>query len=227
MALRTWQVLNGCHASLDWTNENCTVATIRLLAPSFRMAYFLTGIYMVIISEYYLKWPLIFRYDLFTSDNAMKPGNATLNICMMMWAFDFAFLSMAFFFVRLNAKGDWNLFSSVTGYRPRECILRVVYSCIFLSVAVVGVISTHTVLSHMWRAQNVWFAALLLLQCIMLVISSLGDIVDSGSPWGIQEASRLASVLLCVRSFVLVPITVIFSLASVFASWPPSYCAQC
>ena len=79
----------------------------------------------------------------------------------------------------------------------------------------------------MWHVQNAWFAALLLLQSVMLIVSTLGDAINTGSPWGIQEASRVASVLLGLRLRALVPMTVIFSVASVFAAWPPSYCAQC
>ena len=101
------------------------------------------------------------------------------------------------------------------------------YGIFFIVVAIVGIISTHTVLSHMWQARNVWFAALLIVQCVMLVVSSIGDAIDTGSPWGVQEASRVASVLLGLRLRVLVPVTVIFSIGSVFASWPPSYCAEC
>ena len=74
---------------------------------------------------------------------------------------------------------------------------------------------------------RVWFAGLLVFQCVMLVAGALGDAIDTGSPWGIQEASRIASVLLGLRLRVLVPVTVIFSVAAIFASWPPSYCAEC
>ena len=226
MAVRTWQCLNGC-VSLDWYYENCIVATIRTVAPAFRLAYFLTGIYLIILSQFVLAWPLVFRYDLFTSNREMAPGNVTLNVCMMLWALDFVFLSAAYYYVRINAKGGWECFSAVTGYRPVRWVTRLLYGILFVIVAIVGIISTHTVLSHMWHARNVWFAGLLLLQCAMLVVSSLGDAIDTGSPWGIQEASRVASVLLALRLRVLVPVTVIFSVASVFASWPPSFCAEC
>jgi len=226
MAVRTWQCLNGC-VSLDWNYENCVVATIRTVAPAFRAAYFLTGVYLIILSQFVLEWPLVFRYDLFSSDRAMASGNLTVNVCMVLWALDFVFLAGAYFFIRINAKGGWLCFSSVTGYRPAGWVLRALYGAIFIAVAVVGIISTHTVLSHMWRARNVWFAGLLLLQCVMLVVGALGDAVDTGSPWGVQEASRVASVLLGLRLRALVPVTVIFSVASVFASWPPSFCAEC
>ena len=56
MAVRTWQCLNGC-VSLDWNYENCLVATIRTVAPAFRLTYFLTGIYLIIQSLFFLHWP--------------------------------------------------------------------------------------------------------------------------------------------------------------------------
>ena len=77
MAVRTWQCLNGC-VSLDWSYENCLVATIRTVAPGFRTAYFLTGVYMIILSQFVLSWPLVFRYDLFTDNRDMAPGNITM-----------------------------------------------------------------------------------------------------------------------------------------------------
>ena len=226
MAIRTWQCLNGC-VSLDWGYENCLVATIRTVAPGFRIAYFLTGVYLIILSQFVLSWPLVFRYDLFTDNREMAPGNITMNVCMMLWALDFTFLAAAYYFIRDNSQGGWECFTSVTGYRPVRFVTSLLYGLFYISVAIVGVISTHTVLSHMWHAKNVWFAALLLLQCFMLVVASLGDAIDMGSLWGIQEASRVASVLLGLRLRVLVPVTVIFSIASVFAAWPPSYCVEC
>ena len=227
MAVRTWQCLNGC-TSLDWTYENCAVATIRTVAPAFRLAHFLTGVYLIFLSLFVLEWPLVFRYDLFLSTNRdMGPGNITINVCMLLWGLDFAFLATGYYLIRVNSKGGWNCFSSVTGYRPVTWLSSAYNAILFLAVAIVGIISMHTVLSHMWHARNVWFAGLLLLQCFMLVIASLGDAIDTGSPWGIQEASRVASVLLALRLRALVPMTVIFSVASVFASWPPSYCVEC
>lgn len=225
-AVRTWQCLNGC-VSLDWAYENCVVYTIRVVAPAFRIANFLTGVYLIILSQFVLSWPLVFRYDLFQSNTTMRAGNVTVNACMMLWALDFVFLSAAYFFVNTNTKRkEWWLWSAI-GYRPHHCLSAIIYGAIYAAVAVVGIISTHTVLSHMWHVQNAWFAALLLLQSIMLIVSTLGDAINTGSPWGIQEASRVASVLLGLRLRALVPMTVIFSVASVFAAWPPSYCAQC
>ena len=226
MAVRTWQCLNGC-TSLDWTHENCVVYTIRVLAPAFRISYLLTGIYLILLNWFVLSWPLIFRYNLFLPQGSMKPGNVTLNVCMLLWGLDFAFLAVAYTYAWTNSKRDWWWGWSLIGFRPHHTLLMIIYAIFFTVVALVGIISTHTALSHMWHVRNVWFAALLGLQCIMLVVGALGDAVDIGSPWGIQQDSRVASVLLSLRLRALVPVTVIFSVAAVFASWPPSYCLQC
>ena len=227
MAVRAWQCLN-CNASLDWNHENCVVATIRTSAPAFRLSYFLTGVYMLLLSYFYLDHPIVFRYDLFTTSPDKQAGDVTVGVCFFLWALDFFSLAAGYYYIRLYGKAGWLCcFSPVTGYRTRRCVLALVYGLFFLVVAVVGIISTHTILSHMWQKKNVWFVALLLLQCVMVVIGALGDMVDTGSPWGIQEASRIASTLLGFRGFVIVPATVIWSLASIAASFPPSWCETC
>ena len=221
MAVRTWHRLNGC-VSFDGRSENGVVATIRTVAPAFRMANFLTGVYLIVASQFFLEWPLIFRYDLFSSSSAMAPGNLAVDVAMALWALDFVVLATAYHSMRTNSEENWDCFASVSGYRPIRCVDIALSGAFFAVVAIVGIVATHTVLSHMWQARNVWFATLLMLQCAMLVVASLGDAIDTGSPWGMQGASRLASVLLGLRLWVLVPLTVIFSVASVFASWPPS-----
>lgn len=226
MAVRAWQCLN-CNASLDWSHENCVVATIRTTAPAFRLSYFLTGVYMLLLSYFYLDHPIVFRYDLFTESPDKKAGDVTVGVCFFLWALDFFSLAAGYYFARVYGKGGWLCFTSVTGYRPRRWLLALLYGVFFLIVACVGIVSTHTVLSHMWQKKNGWFVALLLLQCVMVVVGALGDMVDTGSPWGMQEASRIASTLLGFRGFVLVPATVIWSLASIAASFPPSWCAEC
>ena len=227
MAVRTWQCLNGC-VSLDWTYENCVVYTIRAVSPAFRITTFLTGLYLIILSWFVQSWPMVFRYDLFLNNGSMKPGNITLNVCMILWAMDFTFLAAAYFFIWTGGtKGEqWWLWSAI-GFRPHHCLSAIIYAIFYTALAVVGIILVHTILAHMWHAQNVWFAALLLVQTVFLVVTTLGDAIDIGSPWGVQRASRVASVLLGLRLRALVPVTVIFSIASVFAAWPPSYCLQC
>lgn len=226
MAVRTWQCLNGC-VSLDWTYENCVVSKIRTLAPAFRITTFLTGIYLIVLNQFVLSWPVIFRYTLFLDNASMKPGNVTLNVCMLLWALDFTFMATAYAYAWSNSKREWWRGWDFIGFRPHMTLLVLFYSVVLGAVALVGITLTHTILSHMWHARNVWFAVLLLQQCVMLVVSSLGDAISIGSPWGVQRASRVASVLLSVRLRGLVPLTVIFSIASVFSSWPPSYCLQC
>ncbi len=226
MMVRTWELLN-CGALPQSSREGCLVELIRAVAPAFRLSYFLTGVYLIFLSQFVVTWPLVFRYGLFNSNSSMAPGNMTVNVCMVLWALDFVFLAAAYYFTRVGANSGFGCFSSTTGFTPLRCVTTPLYAVFFSLVAIVGIISTHTVLSHMWQARNVWFAALLLLQCTMLVVSSLGDAIDVGSPLGTQKPPRIAGILLAIRLRVLVPPTVIFSVASVFSSWPPSYCAQC
>ena len=226
MAVRTWQCLNGC-VSLDWTYENCVVYTIRAVAPAFRITTFLTGIYLIFLSWFVQSWPMVFRYNLFLDNGAMMPGNVTINVCMILWGMDFTFLAAAYFFIWSSSKGEWWWLWSALGYRPHHCLSTIVYLIVYTILAVVGIILMHTILAHMWHARNVWFAALLIVQTVMLVVATLGDAVDIGSPWGVQRSSRVGSVLLALRLRALMPVTVIFSVAAVFASWPPSYCLQC
>ena len=70
-------------------------------------------------------------------------------------------------------------------------------------------------------------AVLLCAQTAMLLVSSLGDACSIGSPWGIQQSSRVASILLSFRSIVLMPVTVIWTIAAIVASFPPSECVTC
>ena len=224
--VRTWEFLN-CGALPQSSGENCLVELIRIVAPAFRLAYFLTGVYLIILSQFVLTWPLVFRYSLFSSNSSMAPGNMTVNMCMVLWALDFVFLAAAYYFTRVGANSGVGCLSSTAGFAPLRCVTTPLYAVFFSLVAIVGIVSTHTVLGHMWQARNVWFAALLLLQCTMLVVSSLGDAIDAGSPLGTQKPPRIAGILLAIRLRVLVLPTVIFSVASVFSSWPPSHCAQC
>ena len=221
MVVRTRQCLKGCVA-LDWTHENWIVATICTAAPAFRMAYFLTGVYMIIQSRFFLERALVFRHDAFTSSSGASPGIITMNVCLVLWAIDFLFLAAAYHYAQLESTGRWVRFLPVLGHRFVRWVAGLLYGTFFVSAAIIGIISTHTILSHMWHARNGWFAGLLAFQCVMLVVGALGDAIDLGSPWGIQEASRIASVLLALRLRVLVPVTVIFSVAAIVASWPPS-----
>ena len=106
LAVRTMQVLNG-NASLDWTYQNCTLATVRSLAPGFRWAYVLTGVYVLLLSLFWLDAPLFFRYDLVHSDSTIRFGNTTLCVCMFLWSLDYAILGLGWLLIaRAGAHGE-------------------------------------------------------------------------------------------------------------------------
>lgn len=221
MVVRTRQCFNECVA-LDGSRENWVFATICTVAPALRLAYFLTGIYLIIQSRFFLDRALVFRYDNFASGSGDSPSFITMNACLVLWVIDFLFLAAAYHYAQLASLDRRVRSSPVLGYRVVQWIAALLCGIFFVSAAVVGIISTHTILSHMWHARNGWFAGLLLFQCVMLVVGALGDAIDLCSPWGVQEASRIASVLLAFRLRVFVPVTVIFSVAAIFASWPPN-----
>lgn len=237
LAVRVMQTLNG-HVSLDWTYQNCTLATVRSLSPGMRWAYVLTGVYIILLSLFWLDTPLLFRYDLISDESTMRFGNTTLGVCMFLWSLDYAVLCTGWFLVARMGSRDDNVLArcclcfTVTAEdgkrRRRESdILGLLFAIFFLAVFVIGCFATHTILGHIYIAQNVWFVYLLGVQALMLFVSGLGDLANIGTPWGIQESSHLASILLSFRGLVLVPITIIWSIASVVASFPPSYCAEC
>jgi hypothetical protein len=242
LAVRVMQVLNG-HVSLDWTYQNCTLATVRSLSPGFRWAYLLTGVYMVLLSVFWLETPLFFRHDLVHDESTMIFGNTTLGVCMFLWSLDYAVLAMGWLLVARAGAHDGQgpnglswccvCFAMPTTGRggdrqhERNLIVDVVCGIFFIIVFALGALTTHTILGHIYAARNVWFAALLGVQALMLFISALGDLCSIGSPWGIQEHSQLASILLSFRGLLLVPLTVIWSIAAVIASFPPSYCETC
>ena len=82
-------------------------------------------------------------------------------------------------------------------------------------------------LSHIYVKKNVYFAWLLGIKLAMLLMASVDNLTNIGSPWGIQECSKTASVLLSSRALFLVSLTVLWSIAAVEASFPPSCCREC
>lgn len=221
LAMRTWQCLNGCSSS-DAAHENCLVHTIRPVAPALRISYLLTGLYLIILNRFFQSWPLIFRYRLLPDNGSITADNVTLYACMLLWALDFVFLAVACAYAWSHSKHDWWLWGLGIRWRAPPLVAAILCTLLAAVYAAVGIIWTHTALSHMWHVRNAWFAALLGLQCGTLVVSSLGDAIEVGSPRGARHTSRMASVLFSLRLGVLVPVTVIFSVAAVFASWRPS-----
>tara|TARA_B100000780_G_C21066131_1_gene428698 strand:- start:129 stop:1070 length:942 start_codon:yes stop_codon:yes gene_type:complete len=236
LAVRIMQTLNG-NVSLDWAYQNCTLATVRSLAPGFRWAYILTGIYIALLSLFWLETPLLFRYDLVSPQPTMRFGNTTLGVCMFLWCLDYAILSTGWYLVaRVGSEGSNVLdrcclcFSTTTEDKDKQktnVLISMVYALFFFAVFVIGCLATHTILGHVYSAKNVWFVYLLAAQAFMLFVSSLGDLCNVGSPWGIQQSSHIASIILSFRGLFLMPLTIIWSIASVIASFPPSYCATC
>ena len=90
-----------------------------------------------------------------------------------------------------------------------------------------GVASVHTLLSQTYTNRNPWFAALLIFNALTMSIAALEDCTQVGSPWGIQEQSRIAAVLISFRAIYLVSQTLVFTACAVAASFPPYECVEC
>tara|TARA_B100000768_G_C11248625_1_gene362981 strand:+ start:300 stop:1100 length:801 start_codon:yes stop_codon:yes gene_type:complete len=234
LAVRIWQMLNG-DVSLDWGYQSCSVATLRSIAPGLRVSYVLTGIYIFFLSFFVLEEPLLLKYDLVSPQPTMRFGNVTVAFAMFLWSLDFATLCYGWLLVArtdgLQLFGSCCLCFSPPVKRERKnstnACTDVVLGATFFLFFLVNTLATHTILAHVYSARNVWFAALLGLQTVMVLLASLGDLCSIGSPWGIGARSHMASILLSFRGLFLVPLTVIWSISSIVAAFPPSYCETC
>ena len=244
IAVRVAQWLNGC-VSLDWEYENWVVTLLRETGPGFRLGYFFTSLYIVVVASFLMETPLVFAYDLHHPQVDMVLGNWTLVVTFYLWVIDFAVLALGYYLVRHGGTpsrpgdhGECTPFYRVPTRRLREqresepdslyqSLSRAGFAAFYTAHFFLGVFAMHTVLSHMYIRRNVWFAALLGLKALMALMASTDDLTNIGSPWGIQEASKLASVLLSFRGVVLVPFTVYWSAMAIAASFPPSWCAEC
>ena len=244
VAVRTVQWLNGCE-SHDWTHENWLITCIRETGPGMRIGYFLTSFSVVVLASVYLDTPLVGQYELYSPNRTMQFGNVTLTLVLVLWAVDYGLLCMAYFLIRYHGAtprpgmdGECAPFYRLPVRKLREYrvdeeptaytwAVRLVMGFLYLSYFVLGLLCVHTVLSHMYMDRNPWFAAMLVLKMVIVLVASIDDLSQIGSPWGIQEASKTASVLLCVRGLVLVPATLIWSGTAIAASFPPSECVEC
>lgn len=244
LAVRFAQWLNGGY-SLDWSHENWITALVREVGPGFRLGFFATSLYVVFFSSFILDSPLLFAYDIHNPQADMRFGNATLIVTFYLWVLDFGIVALCQYLIRHHGAlsrpgedGHCTPFFRVPIRRLREerreqpetayvHTVRALFAVFFTLYFVVAVFAMHTILSHMYIKENVYFAALLVLKVVMVLASSVDDLTHIGSPWGIQEASKTASVLLSLRGLILVPQTVLWSAAAVAASWPPSYCKEC
>ena len=242
--------LNG-NRSYDWTHESCTTRLVRELGPGLRFAHLLTSLYIVVVSSLFLSRPLLFEYDIVHKETDMRFGNFTVAVAFYLWAIDLAIVAIGYFLSRygISMSKDGAFAHFTPFYRPITYYLReerrvlahrqshvqkwtestsiVVAAIVYLSFYVLGVLSMHTILAHMYNRKNVWFAVLLGVLVLMAGLSTVDDLTQIGSPWGIQEDSPWASRLLSIRGCWIFPISVVWMAAAVAASFPPSWCADC
>jgi hypothetical protein len=244
IAVRFAQWLNGC-VSLDWGHENWITTILRETGPGFRVGFFFTALYVVVISAFTLDTPLLFQYDIDNPQEDMQFGNITVIIAFYLWTFDFGLLALSYYLIRHfgtpprpGDAGECTPFFRVATRQLREVrqkqpetlyivCMRALFAVFFTLHFALGVLAIHTILGHMYMKRNIYFVWLLGLKALMVLMSSMDDLTNIGSPWGIQEASKTASVLLSLRGLFLVPLTLIWSAAAVAASFPPSYCREC
>lgn len=237
VAVRVAQWMNGC-ASLDWCYENLLTTILREIGPGLRISQFLTAASVVFVTPLFLEVPLLFEHDVFHPNPDMMWGDVTISVAFYLWAVDFALLALSWMLIRYHGTpaqcgdaGQCTPFYRVTTRQLREQralqkatlpqqLVRWSFAALFGVFFVLGIFATHTTLSHMYVRQNKWFAYLLVLQMVLVATATLDDLTQIGSPWGIQESSKTASVLLSFRALILIPVTLIWSIAAIFASFP-------
>ena len=234
--------MNGC-GPLDWNYESFFTMLLRALGPGFRASQFLTNLAVVVFSTFMLDLPLLFEVDTLRSEDDMRFANVTVNICFYLIAIDYALISIAHFLVRYHSTPKTCSMSILPFLRvptviPREqrnakqantfqIVMRGVYGFVFTANFFLGVFATHTILAHVYAQRNPYFAVILLVQTFLAVLSAFEDVTHIGSPWGLQESSKIASVLVSARAICLTPYTFFWSIFAVVASFPPSWCTEC
>ena len=241
------QWLNGGKRAsrFDWTHESCTTTILREIGPGVRVGYFVTAFIIVVIGSISVDDPPLFRYAIRNGSIETKYSDLTYGFALGLWMLDFAILCLSYFLIRYYAtpsrvcsNGEWQVFQRVPTLMTREqraaepetwytTVVRLWAFLFYGAYFVLGVLATHTLISHMANTHNPYIAALLLLQSVLAVLASLDDLTNLGSPWGIQECSKFASVLLSVRGLYLIPVTSIWTACAVAAAFPPSYCKEC
>ena len=91
----------------------------------------------------------------------------------------------------------------------------------FFGLAAAASVVVYTILAHMYVTRNVYFSYLLLSMLGMDVAGTLADSLSLGGPTGIYVQSRSASWLASLRSVVIVPVELIFTVFFVFLCDPP------
>lgn len=242
--------LNGS-LSFDWTHESCTTTLVRELGPGLRFGHLITSLYIVVLSTLYLGRPLLFEYGLEHKETDMRFGNFTVAIAFYLWTVDLAIVAIAQFLCRRSSalSADPHVAQMTPFYRAMTYFLReerpslvarqtqtakhcqtasiAVSSCVYAAFYILGVLSMHTMLAHMYNTKNVWFAVLIGVTALADGISTADDLTQIGSPWGVQESSPWASRLLAIRGCWIFPVSIVWMAAAIAASFPPSLCADC
>ena len=225
------------NTTLDWTHEGCAVTWIRDCGPGLRTSTTVVGLYMLVL-QYFFDVHLFFKYDTYIEGFSMLPANITIGTTLFLWSFDICFSSLGFFLLNA-ARGDLRLSVYSTKairntmedgnacVRLVQAVAWVWYAVLFAFVFVLGTFTMHTIIVQMYVRENIFFAMLFGLLTLTTLVTALADICAVGSPWGLGASSREASQLLSFRAVVVVPILVWFSICTVFASFPPSFCEEC
>ena len=241
------QWLNGGKRSkrFDWTHESCVTTFLREIGPGVRVGYFVTAFIIVVVASFVLDEPPLFRYTIHHGSIETKYSDITYGFAFGLWMLDFAILCISYYLIRHAAtpakpcsNGEWIIFQRIPTLTTREMraqepltfytrLVRVFAFVFYALYFVLGVLATHTLISHMAQNRNPYIALLLLIQALLALLASLDDLTNLGSPWGIQECSKFASVMLSVRGLYLVPVTLVWTACAVAAAFPPSYCREC
>ena len=244
VAVRVAQWFNGCY-SLDWCHENWVTTAVRETAPGFRIGCFFTYLTIVVFSSYYLDEPLLLQRELNREGFDMSSANLTLRVTFWLWSWDQALLCLAYCLCRWHGTpprpgddGELTPFYRITTRRLREhrkdvaitgyqAFMFVCSGIFYASYFVLAGLSFHTVLSQMYVPKNGWFAAMLVMLMVISLLASMDDLSQIGSPWGIQESSKVASFLISLRALFVHPIVLWWSVCSILATFPPSVCKTC
>lgn len=244
VAVRVAQWYNGCY-SLDWCHENWVTTGVRETAPGFRIGCFFTYLTVVVFSSYYLDEPLLLQREIQRASDDMGSANLTLRLTFWLWIWDQSLLCLGYCLCRWygtpphpGVDGELTPFFRITTRRLREdrmnepltgyrVFMFVCSGLFYAAYFVLASLSLHTVLSQMYATKNTWFAALLVMLMVISFFASMDDLSQIGSPWGVQESSKVASFLLSFRALWIHPIVLIWSACSILATFPPSFCATC
>lgn len=246
LAVRITQRLNYC-VSLDWAYESYIVCVVRSIGAGFRLAFVLLSLY-VVVGLAMLRpddGPLVFEYELAHPQPTMRFAEATVNVAFWLWVVDLFLLLGAHLLIRLDGPfaEACELAATTPFYRvvirePKEVRAQRRWSvldwgmCAYLVLLhvgcyFVGALAIHTLLGQMLNDRNVYLRTTFLVVLCTWAVSALDDLTQVGSPWGVQEASKRGAVILCTRACVIVPLTLVWSIAAVVACFPPSECREC